>query len=146
LGISASPAERAVTQTGHDVRRWTSYAACTWAVLFGAPHLWWALGVSFGFPGGEASYLSFMSSAWRAIYDGVVVVMSALAFAISLALLSPPEQMVRRWIPYRLAWFACGILTIRGVAGIAVDGIGDIWSPTFLVGGILMGSVAWMAK
>jgi len=24
--------------------RWVNYAACLWALLFAAPHVWWALG------------------------------------------------------------------------------------------------------
>jgi|GEM_PF-6848352 hypothetical protein len=50
-----------------------------WALLFAAPHTWWALGVSAGFPGGEAKYRFFMTSTWRYVYDLVVVVLSALA-------------------------------------------------------------------
>jgi hypothetical protein len=129
------------------VRRWISYAACTWTVLFGAPHLWWALGIPFGFPGGEASYRFFMGSEWRYIYDLGVVAMSVLGVGITLTLLRPPQQVVRRWIPHSLAWFACGILTLRGVAGIIVDRMGDlIWDPTFLLGGVLFGGVAWLSR
>ncbi len=36
--------------------RWANYAACLWAILFAAPHAWWALDFPAGFPGGEASY------------------------------------------------------------------------------------------
>jgi hypothetical protein len=128
-------------------RRWISYAACVWAVLFAAPHAWWALGVPAGFPGGAASYHRFMSSSWRYIYDLIVIVLSLLAVLITLTLLRPPEQVVRRWVPQSAAWIACGMLTLRGVAGMVVDGASDpVWWPTFLVGGVLLGCVAWMAR
>lgn len=134
-------------QAPSALRRRVSYATCVWAVVFGTPHLWWALGVPFGFPGGAASYRVFMSSAWRVVYDLVVVAMSALAVAIPLALLKPPGRVARRWIPHSLAWFGCGILTLRGVAGFIADGLGDLtWTPLFLVGGILLGGVGWMAR
>ena len=88
-----------------------------------------------------------MSSAWRYLSDVLVIIMSALAVLIALTLLRPPHQVVRRWIPHTAAWIACGMLTLRGVAGMVVDGTSDpVWWPTFLLGGILLGSVAWMAK
>jgi hypothetical protein len=127
--------------------RWISYAACVWAVAFAAPHIWWALGIPAGFPGGEASYRFFMSSTWRVIYDVVVILLSVLAFVIALTLLKPPSQIVRRWIPHTAAWIACGMLSLRGVAGMIVDGTSDpVWWPTFLLGGILFGLVAWFAR
>jgi hypothetical protein len=115
--------------------------------LFAAPHTWWALGIPAGFPGGEGSYRLFMSSTWRYIYDLVVIGLSALAVLITLKLLRPPEQVARRWVPHAAVWIACGMLTLRGFAGLVVDGTSDpIWWPTFLVGGILLGSVAWLAR
>ena len=127
-------------------RRAVTWTACAWAVVFGAPHLWWALGVPYGFPGGQASYDFFMSSAWRVVYDWVVVVMSALAVAIALELQKPPEKVRRRRIPLGLAWFACGILLLRGIAGAIVDGRGDlVWNPLFLAGGVAMGALAFVS-
>jgi len=139
---------RPLLLTGRErAKRTVSYGACAWAALFGAPHLWWALGIKAGFPGGDASYEFFMSSAWRVVFDLTVVVMSVLAIAITLALLRPPQEVKRRWVPQTLAWIACVILTIRGVAGIIVDATSDlVWAPAFLLGGILLGAVAWMSR
>jgi hypothetical protein len=128
-------------------RRLIAYAACAWALAFGAPHLWWAMGISWGFPGGEENYVLFMSSAWRLVYDGVVIVCSVLAIAIVLTLQKPADQVVRRRIPLALCWFACVILLFRGVAGALFDGTNDlVWNPLFITGGILMGAVARMAR
>jgi hypothetical protein len=128
-------------------RRWLSVAACIWAVLFAAPHTWWALGIPDGFPGGEKSHRLMMSSTWRYIFDVVVIVLSILMFAITVTLLRPPGTVVRRWIPHTAAWIGSGMLLLRGLAGMVVDGARDpIWWPTFLVGGILLAGVAWSAR
>jgi hypothetical protein len=88
-----------------------------------------------------------MGSAWRYIYDVVVIVCGITGIAVALTLLRPPERVTRRWIPYGLAWFACGILTVRGVAGLVADGWSDlVWSPSFVLGGMLFGGVAWFAN
>jgi hypothetical protein len=128
-------------------RRWISYAACVWAVLFAAPHTWWALGIPAGFPGGAANHHLMMTSTWRYVYDVIVVILSAVAVLITLTLLRPPRQVVGRWISHTAAWIASGMLTLRGVAGMVHDGAADpVWWPTFLLGGILLGSVAWLAR
>ena len=128
-------------------QRWVTYAACVWAVLFGAPHVWWALGVSWGFPGGEASYRIFMSAAWRIAFDMAVIAMSVLALAIAVTLRRPPETVVRRRVPYVFAWVACVILSLRGLAGMVVDGTSDpVWWPAFLLGGLLFGAVAFLGR
>ena len=127
-------------------RYWIYYAACVWSVLFAAPHTWWALGISFGFPGGERTYRLFMSSTWRYVYDLVVILLSALAVVVALTLLRSPMQSLWRRLAYVAAWIACGMLTLRGVAGFIHDGLSDrIWNPTFFIGGVLFGSVAWLA-
>lgn len=127
-------------------QRWINYAACVWALLFAAPHTWWALGISFGFPGGEASYRFFMSSTWRIAFDLAVALLSILAVFIALTLLHLRRRGFGRWLLHALAWIACGMLTLRGVAGFIHDGLSDrIWNPTFLIGGILFGGVAWLA-
>jgi len=126
--------------------RWVSYATCAWSVAFGAPHLWWALGVPWGFPGGHANYEMFMASGWRFAYDVFVIACSALGVIVSLVLLNP-RPTGWRWIPHMLAWIAAALLTVRGVAGLIVDRGRDlVWDPTFLVGGILFLSVAWSAR
>jgi len=42
--------------------RWVNYAACLWAALFAAPHIWWALGFPAGFPGGVANHRLMMTT------------------------------------------------------------------------------------
>jgi hypothetical protein len=105
------------------------------------------LGVSAGFPGGEDGYYLFMSSSWRFAYDLFVVFLSAVGFVVALVLLRPAQRVPRRWLPHTLAWIACALLSLRGLAGLIVDGTSDlIWWPVFLLGGILYGLVAWLAR
>ena len=144
--------EKAVSQHGDQVnygstmRRWVTYATCLWAILFAAPHTWWALGIPAGFPGGDASHRLMMST-WRYFFDVLVVLLSAWTVLIAVTLLRPPHQVSRRWISHTAAWIGAGMLLLRGIAGMIVDGRSDpIWWPTFTVGGILLVSVAWLAR
>jgi hypothetical protein len=116
-------------------------------VLFAAPHLWWAMGVRVGFPGGDESYEFFMGSAWRYAFDVLVVVLSAVMVFIIRSLMRPTVPSRHRRTLLTFAWFGSGLLMLRGVAGAIADGTSDpVWWPTFLVGGILLGSVAWFGR
>lgn len=129
---------------------WINYAACLWALLFAAPHIWWALGFPAGFPGGLARGRAnhhLMMTTWRYYFDVFVIFLSFLAFFVALALVRTWGQTIPRRILRTMAWIASAMLTLRGVAGLVVDGTNDpVWWPTFLVGGILFGIVAWAAR
>jgi len=87
-----------------------------------------------------------MTSWWRYLYDVAVILLSLLGAVIALALLRPSHTRLHRGFT-ALAWIAAGLLTLRGVAGLIVDGTTDpIWWPTFLVGGLLFGSVARLSR
>ena len=126
-------------------RRWFAYAACTWALLFATPHLWWALGVRAGFPGGDSSYEFFFGSWWRPLFNLLVIILSALMVVITRSLMG--QRVRRRRVLLTLAWIGSALLTLRGVAGGIVDGASDpVWWPAFLTGGILFGAVAWFGR
>lgn len=129
------------------VSRGLAYAVCAWATLFAAPHIWWASGIRFGFPGGDSSYAMFMAATWRVAFNLLVIALSMLTIVIALTLLRPPASVKRRWIPMTAASIGAGLLLLRGVAGMVVDGLTDpIWWPTFLVGGLLLSAMAWSAR
>jgi hypothetical protein len=88
-----------------------------------------------------------MSSAWRYIFDVIVILLSVVGVLVALSLLRFPDQ-ARQWrVSYAAAWIACALLTLRGLAGLIVDGTSDpVWWPTFLLGGSLFGTLAWMAR
>jgi hypothetical protein len=120
---------------------------CAWAISYAAPHAWWALGIPVGFPGGEANHRLWMSSTWRYLYNVAVVLLSLAAVAISLALLWSNRVGGTRRLLRIAAWTGGGILLLRGVVGAIVDGTADlIWWPTFLTGGLLLSSVAWLGR
>ena len=126
---------------------WIHYGACAWAIVFAAPHVWWALGISAGFPGGEANHRLMMDTPWRLVYDVVVILLTATAFIVALVPIRPWGSRIPRWIHRTAAWIACGMLSLRGVAGMVVDGLSElIWWPLFLAGGILFGMIAWAAR
>jgi hypothetical protein len=126
--------------------RWLHYAAACWAVLFAAPHVWWALGISFGMPGGPASH-ELMMTTWRYYFDILVIILSALAVLVALALVQAWGAKFPRRLLRALAVTASFLLTLRGVAGLIADGASDpVWWPTFLVGGLLFSAIAWKSR
>jgi hypothetical protein len=87
-----------------------------------------------------------MMTTWRYYFDLGVIFLSLLASFVSLALIRPWGRIIPRWILRTMAWIASAMLTLRGVAGLVVDGTRDpIWWPTFLVGGVLFAIVARLA-
>ena len=120
-----------------DRPRWTHYAACGWTVVFAAPHIWWALGIPAGFPGGPESHVLLMTT-WRWYYDVLVIFLSGVGVVVTLAPIHPWGRLIPQWTVLTLVGIAFVLLTIRGVAGMIVDGISDpVWWPTFLLGGLL---------
>jgi thiosulfate dehydrogenase (quinone) large subunit len=130
------------TEGGTSSRMWIYYAAAAWAVLFAAPHLWWALGVPAGFPGGPASH-ELMMTTWRFYFDIAVVGLSILAVFLALAPIQPWGSAIPRGMLRRMASVAAFLLTLRGVAGLIADGASDfVWWPMFLIGGLLFCAIA----
>jgi len=85
-----------------------------------------------------------MMTTWRYFFDLLVVLLSGTAILLAVALVRPSGHVIPRWALRIAAWIACGMLTLRGAAGMVVDGLSDpVWWPTFLAGGILFGSIAW---
>lgn len=122
---------------------WIHYAACAWTVLFGAPHVWWALGIPAGFPGGTGAHEAMFRQTWFLFYDLIVVALCGIAIVVALAPVRSWGRVIPRWILRTAAWIACAMLLFRGLAGMIVDGPADlVWWPTFLTGGILFRGVA----
>jgi hypothetical protein len=136
--------ERASRQS---VRYWIGTGACAWAVLFAAPHAWWALGVPAGFPGGEPSYREFMASPWLRLYNLAVIGLCLASVILTKKVLGPADEGKGRPFMHLALWIASVALLVRAGAGLVADGASDpIWWPTFLVGGLLFGAVAGMAQ
>lgn len=113
-------------------------------MLFAAPHVWWALGVPAGCPGGRAGH-ELMMTTWRLYFDVGVIGLSVLAFFVALAPIRPWGDAIPRGVLRAMSSVASFLLTLRGVAGLIADGVSDlVWWPTFLVGGLLFGAIAFM--
>lgn len=126
--------------------RWLHYGAGAWAILFAAPHTWWALGSPAGFPGGPANHVLMMTT-WRYYFDVVVIVLCGIALLVALAPIQAWGARIPRRLLGALAWTACAMLGLRGVAGLIADGTSDpVWWPTFMAGGILFGGVGWSTR
>jgi GNAT superfamily N-acetyltransferase len=99
-----------------------------------------------GFPGGEASYRQFMESPWLRLYNLAVIGLCIVAVILTTKLLGAAREERGRPVIRAAVWVGSAILLVRAVAGLVVDGASDpVWWPTFLVGGLLFGSVAAMA-
>jgi len=73
--------------------------------------------------------------------------LSGLAVFVALAPIQRWGAAIPRWITRAMARIAFVMLTVRGVAGLIADGSSDpVWWPTFLVGGLLFGAIAWSAN
>jgi hypothetical protein len=128
----------------HGSGRWAGYIACAWTLLFAAPHIWWALGVSTGFPGGDNAYHAAWSSAWFPRYNLFVIFLSMAGILAVLGMVTPLGSAIPHRVLLTLAWLGAALLTTRGVAGLVADGRADlVWWPAFLLGGLLYGIVAW---
>jgi hypothetical protein len=114
---------------------------------------------------GFRGFKQALETHWQAYLDGKVsrevairqvlietappknVALSVTAIVVALALLRPRNPIIPGWIPRTAAWIAFAMLTLRGVAGMVVDGSSDlVWWPIFLTGGVLFGGVAWIAR
>jgi hypothetical protein len=139
MGEVINRTSQASVNSGKCRCRWSGRAAVTWATLFAVPHLWWAFGIPVGFPGGMAGLKEARAVPWFVAYDLQVVALSVIAALVALA------AVRRKPVASPLAWGACVVLLARGVTGLVVDGFADlVWSPMFVVGGLLFGTTAWL--
>ena len=140
-GDATDRVERAPEGGGACRCRWIGRAAVVWATLFAAPHVWWAFGISTGFPGGSAGLAGALAVPWFVAYDLLVVTLCGAAAMVALAAMRPLPVGVS------VAWGICGILLARGIARLVVDGLTDlVWSPMFVAGGLLFGATAWLCR
>ncbi|MBA2277702.1 MAG: DUF3995 domain-containing protein [Chloroflexia bacterium] len=141
---------------------WAAYAAAAWALIFAAPHFWWALGVSWAFPGDAEVFERAFDRTWWLVYDLVVGLLCLVGAGVVLALVQPwgralPTRFARLVRP--AAWSGSVLLLLRGALGVAsmlwslLSGASDEfhpWSyviePWFLVGGILFGLAACFSR
>lgn len=144
--------------------RWAAYATCAWTLAYGALKLYWALGgatlmAEAPLPHSARELLlardpRFVASHWAFVGAAIV---GAL---VALATVQPWGRKLPRWLLLTPASMACAFMVLRAVLAV----IGDVqqlsaeipadatrrarwdlllWSPYFLVWGILWGATAW---
>jgi hypothetical protein len=87
-----------------------------------------------------------MMATWRYYFDVAVIGLSVLAVVVALAPIRPWGKAIPRGLLRALAWAACCLLSLRGVAGLIADGVSDlVWWPAFLAGGLLFGAIALLS-
>jgi hypothetical protein len=80
-------------------------------------------------------------------YNLAVVALCGAGVIIAVQLCRSSNETRGRSVMRAAAWLASGALLARGAGGLVVDGTSDpIWWPTFLIGGILFGTLAWSAR
>ena len=172
-GHAETVATGATSSPPSDGAAWVAYAACVWAMVFGLPHLYWAVGGRAGLAWALAWHgpeeQALMRDPWFIAF-GLWGVAALCAIAALVALAS-----VRRWgrrFPRRLllalAGGASAMMVLRAClypgflfSGLKVLGILEtpesadpawvrwdlrLFSPWFLLGGALFGATAWRIR
>ena len=134
---------------------WAASAAAAWSLIFAAPHVWWALGVSWAFPGNADDFARAFDRTWWLVYDLVVAVLCIVGAALALALVQPWGRALPAKLLRAAVWSGSALLLLRGALGVApmvwslLRGTSNElhpWSyviePWFLLGGILFGLAA----
>jgi hypothetical protein len=97
--------------------RWPCYAACLWSVLFGALHLYWALGGTAGFDQfslPENKILAITRDPNYVRMTWIVGLMCLFSAAVALAPIQPWSRHLPRWLLLTALWIACGLFLVRG--------------------------------
>lgn len=148
--------DRLANGTRRAARRWISYAACAWALLFAAMSFYWAAGGKIGIHT-IAAQVEEIALANDPIVVFVTGVLKALLALLALALAQPWGAVIPRRLLLIAGWGAGIFLLLYGGAslvdhGLMVTGVIDtpavlghraarwhlfFWDPWWLLGGIL---------
>jgi hypothetical protein len=152
--------------------RWTAYAAVAWCAVFGAFHLYWALGGTAGFAGFSMPSNRMLALTRAPVYIRITWAVAVMCFVGAIVALAPTQPWSRRipkWILLTPLWVASGMLLVRGIGNpiqtaLIASGIltfaplagplAQEWkqwllldllafSPWFVIGGLVFGATAW---
>ncbi|MGH2543802.1 MAG: DUF3995 domain-containing protein [Ardenticatenaceae bacterium] len=144
---------------------WAGYASCVCGLLFAVPNFYWALGGTIGLDtlGEWAVQLAATRDPWVMAVLGITAVLKVSGGLFGLALVQPWGRAFPRWMMLTAGWGGTLLLILYGglqVGAQALVAIGVIpapanmdwwafywhlflWSPWFLVWGILLGLAVW---
>jgi hypothetical protein len=90
-----------------------AYVACTSALLYAAPHLWWGMGISAAFPGDDQS---FTDNGWSiAIGFWMMGFAAVLAAIFALSFISSWGRRIPRLMLLTFGWISSVGLTFWGL-------------------------------
>lgn len=135
---------------------WAAYAACAWALVFAAVHLYWGLGGTAGLPPG----LSLFDNTALFVIDLVAIPLCVIGALLALALVRTWGKRFPRWMLLSAAWGASALFVAHAVPtviDVVVLALGQrteelapierlslfLYEPYWLLGGILFGVAAW---
>ena len=147
---------RAMPRARRRQATWAGYAACAWALLFAAVHLYWGLGGTAGLPPG----LSVVDTPALFVIDLLAIPLCLAAAALALALVRPWGGQLPRWPLLSAAWGAAALFVAHALpavvdavvlaAGLRTAELAPrerfslfLYEPYWLLGGILFGVAAW---
>ena len=158
------------------VTRWPSYVVVAWCAMFGALHLYWALGGTAGFAELSMPSNRILALTRDPLYMGItwsVVIACVFGAIVALAPIQPWSRRMPRWLLLSPLWIACGMFLLRGVGtliqsalmiagGMPFDPLSSwpdsqawsqyllidaaFYSPWFILGGFAFGATAWSAR
>lgn len=145
-------------------RVWSGYAVFVWSIAYMLPHLYWALGGTFGLSLLKSSILELPQ--WKAINWAASVFLTA-AGLFGLAFVYLRKRGFLSWLLLAIALAGCSVAASHGIYGMAnrllqMAGVAPlesapfnprehayvVWDlvlfePWFLIEGILFGLVGW---
>jgi hypothetical protein len=144
---------------------WPALATCAFTVAYGALKLYWALGGTTLLAEAPlprtALELALARDAGIVASHWVSVGLAIVGVLVALATIQGWGRSIPRWMLLNLAWLVCVAMVLRAVfhivgdvQGLIADGFSEagarvarwdllLWSPYFLVWGILWGMTAW---
>jgi hypothetical protein len=154
--------------------RWARYAAA-WCVVFGIPHLYWALGGTAGFAEWSMPSNKILALTHDPLYMGItwgVVIACVVGAIVALAPFQSWSRRIPRWLLLTPLWIVCGMFLVRGIGtpiqtaliiggGMPFEPLTGpdaqawyqwllldsiVFSPWFILGGFAFGGTAWSAS
>jgi hypothetical protein len=154
--------------------RWARYAAVAWCVVFGVPHLYWALGGTAGFAEWSMPPNKILALTRDPLYMGItwgVVIACVFGAIVALAPFQTWSRRIPRWLLLTPLWIVCGMFLVRGIGtpiqtALVISGgmpfeplagpDAQAWyqwllldsvgfSPWFILGGFVFGATVWSA-